>query len=241
MNVNDSITISIVSHGQAELVGKLLNDLAALQLQRVQVVLTLNVPEALPFDPEAIGVPLRIIKNPRPVGFGANHNAAFRTCTTPAFCILNPDLRLHDDPFPALMNQLTQGGVGAVAPLVLDERGAIEDSARRFPTMFSLLRKALSNKRRLDYEVTNEVLSPDWVAGMFVLFNSEAFRSVEGFDEGYFLYYEDVDICRRLRHGGWDIRLTPRATVTHSARRQSRRNFRYARWHLQSMLRYLCS
>jgi GT2 family glycosyltransferase len=62
---------------------------------------------------------------------------------------------------------------------------------------------------------------------------------MRGFDEAYFLYYEDVDLCRRLRKRDYRVVYEPRAEVTHAARRASRRDLRLMRHHLASMLRYL--
>ena len=74
---------------------------------------------------------------------------------------------------------------------------------------------------------------------MFMIFRSDVFREIGGFDEKFFLYYEDVDICWRLRQKGYEIKLIPSVEVIHDARRESRKNWRYARWHLASMARYL--
>jgi N-acetylglucosaminyl-diphospho-decaprenol L-rhamnosyltransferase len=117
--------------------------------------------------------------------------------------------------------------------------GAIEDSARRFPTTGSLLKKFLAEKRQPDYPADRGPTQVDWLAGMFMLFRADAYRSVDGFDEAYFLYYEDVDICHRLRLGGAAITYEPRAEVIHDARRASRRDLRLARHHLSGILRFL--
>jgi hypothetical protein len=74
---------------------------------------------------------------------------------------------------------------------------------------------------------------------MFMLLRSEVFRSVGGFDEAYFLYYEDVDLCRRLRAAGKYALYNPKAGVVHDARRASRREFALMRRHAASMLRFL--
>jgi GT2 family glycosyltransferase len=72
-----------------------------------------------------------------------------------------------------------------------------------------------------------------------MLFRREDFAQVGGFDERYYLYYEDVDICRRLRARRRDIRLVPQASVTHDAQRASRRDVTHMLWHARSMLRFL--
>jgi hypothetical protein len=74
---------------------------------------------------------------------------------------------------------------------------------------------------------------------MFMLFQSKTFREIGGFDERYFLYYEDADICTRLWRQGRPVMIVPEAEVIHDAQRRSHRNLRYLKWHLGSMARYL--
>ena len=234
----EPLTLSIVSHGQGDLVHALLRDIARCETA-VEVRLTVNIPEPLPFAAGDFGFPLEIVANPAPKGYGANHHAAARRSGGRWFCVLNPDLRFEADPFPALLRVMEDERVAVAAPVVLSPSGAIEDSARRFPTVASLARKALAAGPVLDYAIGAEPLSPDWVAGMFMLLRREAFDRAGGFDERYYLYYEDVDLCRRLRGLGYDIRVTPAARVTHDARRTSRGDLRHSLWHARSLLRYL--
>jgi GT2 family glycosyltransferase len=86
----------------------------------LEVVLTLNVPERLPFDPHGFPYPVTVLENPMRKGFGANHNAAFRVARGEYFCVLNPDIRLERDPFPLLIAELVKPGVAAAAPRILD-------------------------------------------------------------------------------------------------------------------------
>ncbi|MEO8159499.1 MAG: glycosyltransferase, partial [Betaproteobacteria bacterium] len=181
------------------------------------------------------------IRNASPTGFGANHNAAFTECANAYFCVLNPDVRLDGNPFPALVAELAAANVGVAAPKIMSPTGAIEDSARRFPTSGFLVRKLFGQTSGLDYEIGQATISPDWVAGMFMLFRAPVFAELHGFDERYFLYYEDVDLCRRLRKHGYDVRLVPSVRVVHDARRDSHRSLRHLRWHLASLLRFLFS
>lgn len=99
--------------------------------------------------------------------------------------------------------------------------------------------KAMGIVSALDYPDSADLISPDWVAGMFLFARRAAFESVGGFDERYFMYYEDVDLCRRLRQKGYDIRLAPGARIVHDARRTSHTNPRYLMWHLRSIGRFL--
>jgi N-acetylglucosaminyl-diphospho-decaprenol L-rhamnosyltransferase len=233
-----TVSISVVSHGQGALVELLLESLAAHARTPFELILTVNVPEARPANLASFGFPVRVIDNAAPKGFGANHNAAFRESRGATFCALNPDIRIGRDPFPELLGCLRDPSVAVAAPLITNPAGEIEDSARQFPTPLSILRKALRSKLEVDYPIGSEPFYPDWVAGMFMLFPREAFASFEGFDERYFLYYEDVDLCARVRLAGKRVVLCPSAVAIHDARRQSMRSLRHARWHIASMARY---
>ena len=238
-DVADLISVSIVSHGHAGLAARLFDDLRVHRPKGIEVILTLNIDEALPFDPDSFPFPVKTIRNASPRGFAANHNAAFGLSRGNFFCVLNPDIRVPADPFWALVRELRDPAVGAAAPLILDADGAIEDSARPFPTLSSLVSKAFGAEPKRYYEIGEESISPDWVGGMFMLLRRDAFAAVGGFDARYHLYYEDVDLCARLRLAGYDIRLVPRVSAVHLARRQSRRDIRYLVWHLRSMIRYI--
>jgi hypothetical protein len=235
------ISVSIVSHGQGALVAGLLADLDAHCGDAIEVLLTVNDPESLPFERADFRFPMRVINNRTAKGFGANHNAAFRVSQTEFFCVLNPDIRLRANPFGQLTERLRDPEVGVAAPLIRSPAGGIEDSARRMPTPLSILRKALSGERKPDYEVGTADLHPEWVAGMFMLFRRETFAAAGGFDERYFLYYEDVDLCTRLSLAGKSVVYCPAVEAIHDARRASHRSLRYLRFHVASMLRFFCS
>jgi GT2 family glycosyltransferase len=138
-----------------------------------------------------------------------------------------------------LSKTLEDGRVGVAGPLVRNSGGALEDSARMFPTGTSLLLRALGKGVGTVYPVDRGPLAVDWIAGMFMLFRRETYEALGGFDEAYFLYYEDVDICWRLRAKGYSVVFDPRAEIVHDAQRASRGNLRLAAHHLASIFRYL--
>ena len=237
-----AISVSVVSHAQIHLVEKLLHDIAHYcQAGTLEVILTLNLEEAIPFALDLFPFSIMVLRNPAPLGFAANHNQAFSCANGQFFCVINPDIQLTENPFPALVHCLEEVSVGVAAPIVFAEDGEVEDSARYFPTPFKILCKALGKGKERDYLVKETPLYPDWAAGMFLLFPQNIFQKLGGFDQRYFLYYEDVDICARLRLLGYEVVLCPNASVIHHAQRSSHRNFKYLRWHLKSMLRFFMS
>lgn len=236
------ISISVVSHSQIALVAELLRGLEQhCSNSSFELILTLNRDETLPFVLDSFSYPVKLVRNIRHLGFGANHNQAFKQASGRYFCVINPDIRLNGNPFAALLSCLDNSSVGVVAPLVMNENGELEDSARRFPTPFGILGKLFGRGWGPDYALDSAPVYPDWVGGMFMLFPRDVFERLGGFDERYFLYYEDVDICARLRLSGHEAVLCPQAAVVHHAQRHSHRNFRYLGWHLKSMVRFFLS
>ena len=237
-----SISLSVVSHGQMDLIALLMQDIQTYCRDlSIELILTLNIDEVLTVDVSGFFYPVRVVKNSIPKGFGANHNQAFKLALGDYFCIVNPDIRLDSNPFPGLTNGLESLHAGVAAPLVLGPLGQIEDSARRFPTPGKILDKALGKPRDADYPVQDQRILVDWVGGMFMLFPCSVFQGLNGFDERYFLYYEDVDLCARMSLAGLRVVLCPDSRVVHHAQRSSHRNMKYLRWHLVSMLRFFIS
>lgn len=236
------LSLSIVSHGQCELVNALLGDLQRhCDTADIEVLLTLNLPEDLPPLLANSGLRVKVIRNPAPLGFGANHNQAFAQAEGDFFCVLNPDVRLDSPVFDVLMSSLQNPALGVAAPLVVNRQGLIEDSARRFPTPLKILCKAAGGCRGGDYVVGTQPVYPDWVGGMFMMFKREVYRDMDGFDERYFLYYEDVDLCARIWLKGLSVALIPKVKVMHDARRTSHKSASYLKMHIRSMLRFFLS
>jgi len=241
-----TIHLSIVSHGHGADVARLLDDLNVhCGGVRLAVTLTLNLREEIFFTATGFPFSLRIHRNDHPKGFAENNNQAFRIAS-PApddyFCLINPDVRIQHDVFSPLIDCFEQQEkAGVVAPLIRNSRGDIEDNARRLPGPLSILGKAVGIREKpLDIEA-GRCQPVDWVAGMFMLFPAGAYAAVGGFDERYFLYYEDVDLCCRLRLAGYEVFLAPAAVAVHDGRRDSHRQPAYFLRHLSSMVRFFLS
>jgi N-acetylglucosaminyl-diphospho-decaprenol L-rhamnosyltransferase len=97
----------------------------------------------------------------------------------------------------------------------------------------------LFNERGLYEPGDKKIFFPDWVAGMFMMFRAKTFEEIRGFDPKYFMYYEDVDLCKRLRTHAKRAAVLSKVEVVHEARRASHRNWRLAFSHVNSAMRYL--
>lgn len=231
-----AVAVSVVSHGHGAMVSTLVARL--LECQEVsQVIVTLNIPEALQLPDDQR---LLVVKNALPQGFGANHNAAFLLSETPFFCVLNPDVTFESNPFLTLLKAFEIESVSLTVPVVVNAGGDVEDSLRYFLTPWRMLKRVLKMSSGA-YTVNPRcsLLYPEWAAGMFMLFRREAFSKLQGFDESYFMYCEDADICTRLWATGGQLVAVPGAVVIHQAQRASRRSLRHLSWHVASMMRYI--
>jgi GT2 family glycosyltransferase len=167
-------------------------------------------------------------------GFGAGVNHAARHAKGSMFVLVNPDVELREPILAALADAFARhADVGIVGGRVLNADGSLQPSARRFPdwtTAFggrtSLLTRVLPGnpltRRNLDPTAPGEgVRAVDWVTGAFMAMRREVFDRLGGFDEGFFLYWEDADFCRRAKDAGWRTLYDPAVAVVHAAARSS--------------------
>lgn len=178
---------------------------------------------------------VRLVRNSENVGFARGVNQAIRHCPADRILIMNPDCQLMPESLPPLMAVLDDDPRCAiVAPRVLDPDGSPQGNARGDPDMLtglfgrsSALQRTLSG---LDVARRNVIArsaedastTVDWVSGACMLARRDAVVSVGGFDERYFMYWEDADLCRRLRERGHTIRFAPAASAVHRVGQSSR-------------------
>jgi len=170
-------------------------------------------------------------------GYGGGANLALRELDTPYVLLLNADTELRPGAVGALTRYLDEHPHVAMAgPRIVNAAGAFERSAHPFPTPTSLLlhahwwpgpqarRPADSPRRRkgrllrwIGPSLGDEwrARPVDWILGAALAIRREAFQAVDGFDEAYFLYQEEIDLCFRLRAAGWETHYAPVATILH--------------------------
>jgi GT2 family glycosyltransferase len=181
---------------------------------------------------------VRLVRNDENVGFGRAVNQGIAATTAPLLLIMNPDCRLVRGALVALEKELcAHADCAIVGPQILDPGGAVQGSARGDPDMWTglfgrttLLRKvmptlAVSRRNVIGPEVVrngDRSVSVDWLSGACMLTRRAALQEARGFDERYFLYWEDADLCRRLRTLGYHVRYVPGAMAVHRVGHSSR-------------------
>lgn len=240
MKTGKTVCLSVVSHNQDELVEKLLESVAAFcDHQQIYVIVTRNTKTKSRYCFDHFPFPVTIIQNKVPKGFGANHNQAFTRCTQDYFGVINPDIIVISDLFNDLVSFLSARDTGVAAPLLIDQNEIMQDNARRFPSPLRIISRICFRRRnQYDYPETTGIVYPDWVAGMAMLFPATVYREVGGFDDKYFMYCEDADICMRLRLHGYRVKLITHVRAVHNPARASHRSLRHLAWHISSLFRF---
>lgn len=218
------VDIVIVSYNSSAHLRSCVKPLAREADFRVVVVDNASVDSSLASvqDLPVLTVPLA-----RNGGFAHGCNAGWRRGDSSYVLLLNPDARIAPSSLRHLVAVLeADPGAGAAAPRVVTADSSLDYSQRRFPRAVSTYAQALFLHRILptapwtdevvrDEEAYQRRSSPDWVSGACILVRRSALEELGGLDEGFFMYGEDIDLCRRLRDAEYDIVFEPSALVTH--------------------------
>jgi GT2 family glycosyltransferase len=194
---------------------------------------------------------IRPIWNHANFGFGRAHNQALSAVASRYHAICNPDVVVPADIFTPLVRFLeTQPEIGMCCPKFLNPDGSVQHLNRRLPTVFDLfLRRLMPNalkpffKQRIEsydmqdagYERSYDV---PFVSGAFMFCRTDILKAVGGFDERYFLYFEDADLSRKIRDHGYRTVYFPDVSVTHAWERLAHKTLRGAWLFTRSAYRY---
>lgn len=233
------ISISIVSHNQSTLVSLLLEDLQNAYkagFTNFEVIIRLNLYEKLDINSYSF----RVIKfvNDFKKGFGCNHNLNFEKSSGDYFLVCNPDIRIPSDSFNVLFNELSGCNSDVVVPVVYNSSDQVEDSIRKFPTFFGTCKRFLGFQPSSVIGPINVFSTNYWAGGMFICFKYETYRTLAGFDERFFMYYEDVDMFKRLHEAQMSVQQLKSLCVIHDAQRGSRKVNYLMFIHIFSALKY---
>lgn len=193
---------------------------------------------------------IRVIDNPVNRGFAAAANRGIGDTDAPFVFLLNPDARVTAGRLASFLKVAKERPrAGALGCLVRNPDGSLQPSARRVPGVGGGLAHAFLGRvapenrwsrayTMADWDRASE-REVEWVSGSAMLLRREAVADIGGFDEGYFMYVEDVDLCTRLRARGWSVVFTPELEVAHEVGVSTRTHpRRMAYEHSRSIYRY---
>jgi len=196
-------------------------------------------------DPGAEVIPL-----PVNLGFGAGVNRGIAVTSTPYVAVVNPDLVVEPGSTKALLEYLERApNVAIVGPRIETPDGELYPSVRRFPSLADAIGHAFlwfvwpanpftRRYRMLDWD-HDRPADVDWIAGTHFIVRRTAWDEVGGFDERYFMYGEDVDLCWHLWKLGWRVAYEPAARVSHEIGRSTdQRPYRMIAEHHRSLYRF---
>jgi N-acetylglucosaminyl-diphospho-decaprenol L-rhamnosyltransferase len=234
------VSAVVVSHGHA---AKLETTLPLLRAQVDELVVIANIPGSTPAGVEAV-------HNERPLGFAANLNKGLALTTGDAMLSVNPDA-VPDPEAVALLRAHMQEhpSCGVAGPRMLFPDGTLQPSRRRFPTVAGTivrrtpLRKVVPQRRHfhLDETLPSGPAEVDWMLGGFLLLRRTMLEELGGFDAGFRLYGEDIDLQYRAARAGWERWYVPAAIVRHEhqAETDGRWLTRRTLWHWRGIARFV--
>jgi N-acetylglucosaminyl-diphospho-decaprenol L-rhamnosyltransferase len=206
-----------------------------------------SVAAARAADPDAT-----VVETGGNLGFGTAANRGVAATGSPYVLILNPDTVVEPGTVKALSAALDRdAGLAVVGPRIENVDGTLYPSVRRFPDLTVAFGHAFlglvwptnpytRRYRMLDWDHDRPANDVDWVGGACVMVRRAAFDVVAGFDEEYFMYVEDVDLCWRLGLAGWRVGYEPGGRVVHALGGSSRLvPYRMIAEHHRSLLRFV--
>ena len=172
-------------------------------------------------------LPVRIVRSPCNGGFAYGCNLGMASGSADFVLLLNPDAEIDGASLSVLLDALrADPSLAGVGPRTVDEAGNLIFTQRRFPRLrFTYAQGLFLHRRAPGAAWADELIrdanayerpgTADWISGCCVLLRREAVASVGGLDEGFFLYLEETDLCKRLATAGWRTGFDPRATASH--------------------------
>lgn len=166
---------------------------------------------------------VELLENQANLGFGAANNQALRRANGEYVLLLNSDTEVEQNAFEILINFLEgHPEAGAVGPLLLNSDGTFQSSCDPEPTLARELWRLLHLDKFYHFGIYNQAdwsrnaaRTTDVLKGACMLIRKEVLDQVGLFDEDFFMYSEEVDLCTRIRRGGWSLYWEPRAEVIH--------------------------
>lgn len=245
-----SVSVVIVSYNTRALLARCLDSLSGEAAAEIIVVDNASTDDSVSYVRENYP-DVRVIANDRNVGYGAAANEGIRSTSSPLVLLLNADTAVEPGCIAALEHAAQNAPRAAIlAPAIVNGSGVAEISCFPFPgtlgwflenePVAAVARRIPRLRRRaVSFDPPATAHRIPWALGCALLVRRSALDEVGGFDESFFMYYEEVDLSRRLADAGWEVWFTPEARVRHvgGASTSQHRTAMLVR-HFESTVRY---
>ncbi|MHC6229961.1 glycosyltransferase family 2 protein [Arthrobacter sp. MMS24-T111] len=210
------IDVVVVSYNSSLYLPKLASSLSEMCLDGSVVIVDNASSDGSPTVAEGLqwGAPVKVLANKENIGFGPAMNQGISSFEreNEFLLIVNPDVQLRSDTLPVLKAALdSDSRLACVGPQLVTSDGQAVSSARALPTPWSIASRVVEEQIPTD----NEILNVGWVCGAVMLWRRRAFEEIGGFSSEFFLYYEDVDICRKAWKAGLRVATVADAKAIH--------------------------
>jgi GT2 family glycosyltransferase len=220
--MSPELSVILPAWNRPELVASCLSSLeSAVRRESVEVIIVDNGSDPpLPvMERSGFSYGCRQIRTPRNLGFAAAANRGAACARGRSLLFLTSDVQIPENTVVRMLAALrADPGLGAIAPLELDSAGRVRCSGMRFLTPFNHALGLLGVRVHHRGAIKGRGLDPDyaqWIPAAALLSPAKLFRAIGGFDEKYFFYEEDEDLCWRLQRRGYRVAVCARATITH--------------------------
>jgi GT2 family glycosyltransferase len=179
------------------------------------------------------------------IGFASAHNLILDKINSKFHLILNPDIEFNINVIPTLISKLkTFDDVSFVTPKVVYPSNKPQFICRKHPTIFDLINRRVkifsnqTSKNEYRDKDLSQSFYPDFIHGCFMLFKTNDFKKLKGFDERYFLYMEDADLCRKVDKLGKKKLYFPEVEIVHQHQKGSSKSIKLFFYHISSAFKY---
>jgi hypothetical protein len=216
MSSSKKISISIVNFQSKDFLEKCLASIFRNIINYKAEIVVINNDKEENLEELLLKFPeIKIINQKKNVGFGTGHNIGAKEAQGEILLFLNPDTEILEDISPVI-NLFENENIGVVGLKLKKENGEIQEwSAGKETSLWRLIKNNIGFSASRKIWLSSKPIKADWVSGAAFFIRKDLFNKLGGFDENFFMYYEDEDLCKRVRESGRKILYYPLISIKH--------------------------
>ena len=212
METNQKISFVIVNYKSKEYLEKCVSAILESTKNIKKEITVVNINDTLILSDN-----IKLINISENKGFGSACNLGAKTASGDILCFLNPDTEIISDDFEKIIYEFEKNSeIGIIGPRLVDEKNKVQKwTAGKEINLSDIILNNLGSERSKKIWESKENIGCAWVSGACMFIKKESFEKLSGFDENFFMYFEDVDLCKRARNLGYKILYYPEFIIKH--------------------------